>query len=114
MIRSDLPTFLRVLGQIKLTHESQLPTWPDDSSVKYFHIICVPSCFAYFQQLLEKDGLYGIVGLHRYSWDFIALDDGILSMEMPNVGYMSALNFVCILDMFNKRQLQQILYPSSW
>ncbi|XP_065362392.1 vacuolar protein sorting-associated protein 33B [Calliphora vicina] len=84
MIRSDLCSFSRVLQQIKLICKSQT-SWPEDNNFKYFHIICVPSCFTYFSQLLEKEGLYGIVGLHRYNWDFIHLDEGVLCMEMPNV-----------------------------
>lgn len=85
MIRSDLASFNRVLNQIKLICKSQPTLLSEDTHFKYFHIICIPSCFAYFPQLLENEGLYGIVGLHRYNWDFIHLDEGVLCMEMPNV-----------------------------
>lgn len=86
MIRSDLETFCRVLEQIKVIRNSETnSSWSEDVTFKYYHIICVPSCFAYFTQLLEHEGLYGVVGLHRYSWDFIHLDEALLSMEVPNV-----------------------------
>ncbi|KAL9909167.1 vacuolar protein sorting 33B isoform 1-T1 [Glossina fuscipes fuscipes] len=85
MLRSDASTFQRVMAQIKVAYEAQLPTWPEDSTFKYFHMICVPACFAYFHYMLEQEGLYGIVGLHRFSWDFIYLDKGVLSLEIPNV-----------------------------
>uniref|UniRef100_A0A1B0A2I8 Vacuolar protein sorting-associated protein 33B n=1 Tax=Glossina pallidipes TaxID=7398 RepID=A0A1B0A2I8_GLOPL len=85
MLRSDAGTFQRVMAQIKVAYEAQLPTWPEDSAFKYFHMICVPACFAYFHDMLEQEGLYGIVGLHRFSWDFIYLDKGVLSLEIPNV-----------------------------
>lgn len=85
MLRSDAGTFQRVMAQIKVAYEAQLPTWPEDSAFKYFHMICVPACFAYFHDMLEQEGLYGIVGLHRFNWDFIYLDKGVLSLEIPNV-----------------------------
>lgn len=87
MIRSDLSTFTRVIDQIKLICKSQTSSWSEDTNLKYFHIICLPTCCAYFPQLLEQQGLYGIVGLHRYNWDFIHLDEGVLSMEMPSVSF---------------------------
>ena len=80
-----MASFNRVLNQIKLICKSQPTLLSEDTHFKYFHIICIPSCFAYFPQLLENEGLYGIVGLHRYNWDFIHLDEGVLCMEMPNV-----------------------------
>uniref|UniRef100_A0A1I8NSV3 Vacuolar protein sorting-associated protein 33B n=2 Tax=Stomoxys calcitrans TaxID=35570 RepID=A0A1I8NSV3_STOCA len=87
MIRSELATFGRVMEQIKLIRntETSIGAWSEDATFKYYHVICVPSCFAYFMQMLEHEGLYGIVGLHRYNWDFIHLDEGVLSMEVPNV-----------------------------
>lgn len=94
MIRSDLTTFTRVIDQIKLICKSQTS---EDSNLKYFHIICLPSCYAYFPQLLEQQGLYGMVGLHRYNWDFIHLDEGVLSMEMPNVFSTAFVNSDCSL-----------------
>lgn len=94
MIRSDLASFERVLNQIKIICKSQDSLLSEDTHFKYFHIICIPSCFAYFPKLLEKEGLYGIVGLHRYNWDFIHLDEGVLSMEMSNVS-MKLIKIFC-------------------
>ncbi|KAM7358143.1 vacuolar protein sorting 33B [Cochliomyia hominivorax] len=97
MIRSNLSTFNCVLNQIKLICKSQTTSWSEDTHFKYFHIICIPTCFSYFSQLLENEGLYGIVGLHRYNWDFIHLDEGVLCMEMPNVFSTVFMNNDCSL-----------------
>lgn len=34
---------------------------------------------------LEEDGLYGLVKLHRFNWDFIAIDTECLSLEIPQL-----------------------------
>lgn len=34
-----------------------------------------------FDLLLEAEGLYGLVELYRFNWDFILLDSGLLSLE---------------------------------
>ncbi|XP_053960427.1 vacuolar protein sorting-associated protein 33B [Anastrepha ludens] len=83
IIHSKLQIFQHVLRHIHQL-ERQEPT-DMDAAVKNFHIICVPSCFSHFHNLLEEEGLYGLVQLHRYNWDFICLDQGVLSMEIPNV-----------------------------
>ncbi|XP_030375915.1 vacuolar protein sorting-associated protein 33B [Scaptodrosophila lebanonensis] len=96
MIRSTLSTFQALLSQLQAT---ATPTDVASDVLKMYgrndaetsiqvtayHIICVPSCYAYFQTLLEQSGLWGLVQLHHYNWDFIYLDQGVLSMELPNV-----------------------------
>lgn len=83
MIANTLSIFRKVLNQIH-AHESVKPT-DKNSGFKSFHIICVPNCYLCFQTLLEEEGLYGIVQLHRFNWDLIYLDSGVLSMEVPQV-----------------------------
>ncbi|XP_061389576.1 vacuolar protein sorting-associated protein 33B [Musca vetustissima] len=98
MIRSDLNLFYRIMDQIKLIRSTEAQSsMSDDASFKYYHIICVPSCFGYFVRLLEHEGLYGVVGLHRFSWDFIYLDEGLLSMEVQNVFSTAFMRSDCSL-----------------
>lgn len=44
-----------------------------------------PQVLASFEHLLEEEGLYGYVDLYSFQWDFIALDQGLLSLEIPNL-----------------------------
>ncbi|XP_055907170.1 vacuolar protein sorting-associated protein 33B [Eupeodes corollae] len=83
MIANTLSTYRKVLNQIH-AHESSKPS-DKNSGFKSFHIICVPNCYMCFQTLLEEEGLFGIVQLHRFNWDLIYLDNGVLSMEVPQV-----------------------------
>ncbi|KAL9697430.1 hypothetical protein quinque_000871 [Culex quinquefasciatus] len=50
-----------------------------------YHVVVFPLVLASFEQLLEEEGLYGSVQLYSFQWDFIALDQGLLSLELPNV-----------------------------
>lgn len=83
LIHSKVETFQQILIHIQEL-ERREPT-DLDAAIKSFHIICVPTCFTHFHTLLEEEGLYGLVQLHRYNWDFICLDQNVLSMEIPNV-----------------------------
>lgn len=85
MIRSQLETYQTLLRQLQpLALDAPSGDSPD-LALRMFHIICVPSCYAYFHALLEQAGLWGLVQLHHYNWDFIYLDHGVLSLELPNV-----------------------------
>ncbi|KAH8330926.1 hypothetical protein KR067_009070 [Drosophila pandora] len=81
MIRSVLATFTTLLQQLQPLALAEMP----DISMKMYHIVCVPSCYSYFQTLLEQMGLWGLVQLHHYNWDFIYFDQGVLSLELPNL-----------------------------
>ncbi|KAH8232642.1 hypothetical protein KR032_010977 [Drosophila birchii] len=81
MIRSVLGTFQTLLRQLQPVALAEMP----DISLKMYHIVCVPSCYSYFQTLLEQAGLWGLVQLHHFNWDFIYFDQGVLSLELPNV-----------------------------
>lgn len=86
LINANLSTFRRVLGQI-WELESRDPNTTENiaTGIKNYHIILVPNCFNYFHTVLEEEGLYGRVQLHRFNWDFICLDDDLLSLEVPQV-----------------------------
>ncbi|XP_058824370.1 vacuolar protein sorting-associated protein 33B isoform X2 [Topomyia yanbarensis] len=56
-----------------------------DKGSKQYHVVVFPLVLASFEQLLEEEGLYGSVDLYSFQWDFIALDQGLLSLELPNV-----------------------------
>ncbi|XP_016997316.2 vacuolar protein sorting-associated protein 33B [Drosophila takahashii] len=81
MIRSVLGTFQTLLKQLQPVALEEMP----DISLKMYHIVCVPSCYSYFQTLLEQAGLYGLVELYHFNWDFIYFDQGVLSLELPNL-----------------------------
>ncbi|KAH8284034.1 hypothetical protein KR054_007934 [Drosophila jambulina] len=81
MIRSVLGTFQTLLRQLQPVALEEMP----DISLKMYHIVCVPSCYSYFQTLLEQAGLWGLVQLHHFNWDFIYFDQGVLSLELPNL-----------------------------
>ncbi|XP_017104179.2 vacuolar protein sorting-associated protein 33B [Drosophila bipectinata] len=81
MIRSVLGTFTTLMQQLQPLALAEVP----DISMKMYHIVCVPSCYSYFQTLLEQMGLWGLVQLHHYNWDFIYFDQGVLSLELPNL-----------------------------
>ncbi|XP_055637555.1 vacuolar protein sorting-associated protein 33B [Toxorhynchites rutilus septentrionalis] len=87
-ITSDLLTFKIALDQIS-GYQSQtsagLAMTETDRASKQYHIIIFPMVLASFEQLLEEEGLYGEVELYSFQWDFIALDQGLLSLELSNV-----------------------------
>lgn len=53
--------------------------------LKPFHVIVVPTVLHSFQTVLEEEGLYGLVELHRFNWDFITIDASVLSLELPQI-----------------------------
>ncbi|TDG48819.1 hypothetical protein AWZ03_004722 [Drosophila navojoa] len=84
MIRSLLGTYQTLLRQLQPL-AMQISSESPDLELRAYHIICVPSCYGYFHALLEQAGLCGLVQLHHYNWDFIYLDQGVLSLELPNL-----------------------------
>ncbi|XP_063382937.1 vacuolar protein sorting-associated protein 33B [Cydia fagiglandana] len=48
-----------------------------------FHIIIVPKVVCSYDSLLESRGLYGVVKLHPFTWELMALDEQLLSLELP-------------------------------
>ncbi|CRK92252.1 CLUMA_CG005700, isoform A [Clunio marinus] len=84
MIQADLITFKYVCDQISFLKDKHSSFDPGEV-LKDFHIIVIPNLFFTFQNLLETEGLHGIVELHRFSWDFIKIDRNLLSLELPQV-----------------------------
>lgn len=82
LISSNLLTFKYVLDQISSFQNTRTN---EDLGFKEYHIILVPNVLCSFKQLLEEEGLFDIVSLYRFNWDFISLDTGILSLEIPDL-----------------------------
>jgi hypothetical protein len=78
MIFANLVTFKHVLDQISLLKSSSSS---ENDGIKEFHIIIVPSLFFVFRNLVESEGLAGIVSLHSFSWDFLKIDRNLLLLE---------------------------------
>ncbi|KXJ72951.1 hypothetical protein RP20_CCG016860 [Aedes albopictus] len=87
-LTSNLLTFKSALDQISSyqsqTSSSMLAAESERNSRQY-HVMVFPQVLASFEHLLEEEGLYGYVDLYSFQWDFIALDQGLLSLEIPNV-----------------------------
>ncbi|KAG5667506.1 hypothetical protein PVAND_015485 [Polypedilum vanderplanki] len=81
MIFANLLTFKHVIDQIQILKSSSQP--PEIDAIKEFHIIVVPNLYYIFKHLLESEGLADIVSLHRFSWDFIKVDQNLMLLEIP-------------------------------
>jgi vacuolar protein sorting-associated protein 33B len=82
MIFSNLTTFKHVLDQISLLKPAHSL---ESEAIKEFHIIVVPNLLFTFRNLVEMEGLDGIVSLYRFSWDFVKIDRNLLSLEIPAI-----------------------------
>lgn len=56
---------------------------PSLADLKCFHIIIAPKVLGCYDNILESKGLYDIVKLHSFSWELMALDEQLLSLELP-------------------------------
>lgn len=56
-----------------------------DMGTKPFHVVVMPTVLHSFDVVLEEEGLFGFVELHRFNWDFITIDTGALSLEIPQL-----------------------------
>ncbi|KFB44311.1 AGAP001463-PA-like protein [Anopheles sinensis] len=84
-ISSSLLTFKSVLDQISGYQSQTSSLMEPDIRYKQYHVLVFPSVVASFEHLLEEEGLFGIVELYNFQWDFLPLDEAILSLELPNV-----------------------------
>lgn len=82
LITSKLIMFKHVLDQIQKLEPTAKEIGDD---LVHFHVIVVPNVLHSFEVLLEEMGLFGLVRLHRFNWDFISLDTNILSLEYPQI-----------------------------
>uniref|UniRef100_A0A182VVQ8 Vacuolar protein sorting-associated protein 33A n=1 Tax=Anopheles minimus TaxID=112268 RepID=A0A182VVQ8_9DIPT len=85
LITSSLLTFKSVLDQISGYQSQTSSLMEPDIRNKQYHVVVLPSVLASFEHLLEEEGLHGIVELYNFHWDFLQLDESILSLELPNV-----------------------------
>uniref|UniRef100_A0A182PH21 Vacuolar protein sorting-associated protein 33B n=1 Tax=Anopheles epiroticus TaxID=199890 RepID=A0A182PH21_9DIPT len=84
-ITSSLLTFKSVLDQISGYQCQTSSMMEPDVRNKQYHVLVLPSVLASFEHLLEEEGLHGIVELYNFQWDFLLLDESLLSLELPNV-----------------------------
>lgn len=77
--------FKNVLDQIHAINSHQQLNSDKFIDLKPFHIIVFPNVLHTFEVFLEEEGLFGFVELHRFSWDFITIDTGILTLEIPQI-----------------------------
>uniref|UniRef100_A0A182UGZ2 Vacuolar protein sorting-associated protein 33B n=1 Tax=Anopheles melas TaxID=34690 RepID=A0A182UGZ2_9DIPT len=85
LITSSLLTFKSVLDQISGYQSQTSSMMEPDIRNKQYHVLVLPSVLASFEHLLEEEGLHGIVELYNFQWDFLLLDESLLSLELPNV-----------------------------
>lgn len=80
MINIDMKVFKQVINQIR----SQISF--DNPEKNKFHVIVFPKYVFSFENELEQLGLYhDVVRLHSFQWMPLCLDEGILSLEIPNL-----------------------------
>ena len=84
LISTNLLTFKNVLDQISAYYGQSSSEIPDYGT-KQYHVIVFPKLMTTFEELLEEEGLFGIVELYKFNWDFILLDNGVMSLEIPNI-----------------------------
>lgn len=85
-ISSSLITFKYILDQIhSIIGHQQMDNQLSDMATKPFHIIALPTVLHSFDVVLEEEGLFGYVEMHRFNWDFITIDTGVLSLEVPQL-----------------------------
>ncbi|KAK5639849.1 hypothetical protein RI129_010660 [Pyrocoelia pectoralis] len=78
-IYTNLSMFKKLLEQISLRIKGE------SSTVDKYHIVVIPRFLYVFENMLEEMGLFGIVKLYSLQWQPIHLDQGILSLEIPNL-----------------------------
>lgn len=83
IISTNLLVFKHVLDQISTFHNHS--SVPSVEGFKEFNVIVIPDLFYTFKDLLEKEGLFNYVVLHRFSFDFVGIDKSLLSLEVPKL-----------------------------
>lgn len=83
-IRAHMSTFVKILDQIKSLNNKKVRP-PGTEDIVCFHVILLPNVDFKYEEVLEEEGLCDIVKLYRFHWDFLTLDHGVLSLELPEV-----------------------------
>lgn len=77
LVYSDLITTKYICDQIN----ADLQCKPTNS----YYIIFVPCELVAVLNLLEEEGVFGLVTVYRFMWEMISLDSSVLSFELPNL-----------------------------
>lgn len=85
MIRTNLVVFKDVMDQIS-SLECLAPS-SLETGIKPYNIIVFPTTLHIFEEMLECEGLIGLVDIYKFNWDFITLDNGVLSLEFDTYLY---------------------------
>lgn len=85
LIGTNIAVFREVLDQIHSVINQPESAVDRTLDIKQYHIIVFPTILYSFEVLLEEEGLFGFVEIHRFNWDFITIDKGILSLEIPQI-----------------------------
>lgn len=84
-ISTNLVIFKDVLDQIQAINRQHEAASDRGLDIKPFHIIVFPTVLHAFEVLLEEEGLFGFTEIHYFNWDFITIDAGVLSLEIPQI-----------------------------
>ncbi|XP_046400666.1 vacuolar protein sorting-associated protein 33B [Ischnura elegans] len=84
LVYADLITAKHVVDQVHSFRQK------DTSAVH--HLILVPCGLLPIYQLIEEEGLHGVIKVHIFSWEYIPIDNHILSLEIPHIFKTAFLN----------------------
>ncbi|KAG8225413.1 hypothetical protein J437_LFUL004613 [Ladona fulva] len=84
LVYADLITAKHVVDQVQASRQR-------DSKLLY-HLVLVPCGLLPINQLIEEEGLYGIVNVHVFAWELIPIDSHVLSFEIPHLYRTCFLN----------------------
>lgn len=79
VIFSNTTTFKKVVDHIRSTFD------PENPPKNMYHIIIIPTVLHLYETALEELSLYGIIKLHSLQWLPLYLDEGIVSLELPDM-----------------------------
>lgn len=84
-IGTNISVFREVLNQIHCVINQTEFNSDRSLGMKQYHIIVFPTILHSFEVLLEEEGLFGFVEIHRFNWDFIPIDTAVFSLEIPQI-----------------------------
>ncbi|XP_071450155.1 vacuolar protein sorting-associated protein 33B [Hetaerina americana] len=84
LVYADLITAKHVVDQVHANRQR-------DTKIAH-HLILVPCGLLSIDQLIEEEGLIGVVKVYIFSWELIPIDNHVLSLEMPQIYKTSFLN----------------------
>lgn len=84
-IPSDVMVFKQVISQIQQIDSKDTLHSEILVDLKAYHVIVFPNVLYSFEVILEEEGMHGLIQLYRFNWDFLTLNDDILSLEIPQL-----------------------------